>query len=96
MNSVIPRNKQQGEITPKHHGIQRYCTLCKKAGITEKNYMLHCSENVLANVPTSSPSRKDWEDPYTIGMMLSSSTKSLNTNGENISNLSISSIKCYT
>ena len=42
---VIPNRKQQGRKIPKHHGIQRYCVLYKKAGIYEQKYMSHSSEN---------------------------------------------------
>ena len=31
--------KQQGENIPKHHCAQRYCIICKKAGINEQKYM---------------------------------------------------------
>ena len=31
--------------TPNNHGVQRYYVLCKKAGMPEKKYMLHSSEN---------------------------------------------------
>ena len=43
-NGVITNCKQQGNHIPKHHGIQRYCAICKKAVITEKNYMSDSSE----------------------------------------------------
>ena len=29
----------------KHHGIQRYCVLCKKVVIPERNYMSHSSKD---------------------------------------------------
>ena len=60
---VIPNRKYQGKDAPKHHGIQCYCALCKKAGITHQKYMPHSSENRFSSVPTNSPSRMDWEDP---------------------------------
>ena len=44
---VIPNRKYWGGKTPNHNGIQRYCALCKKAGIPERKYMLHRSENCL-------------------------------------------------
>ena len=37
--------KQKGKKITKQHSAQRYCVLCKKAGITERNYMSHNSED---------------------------------------------------
>ena len=42
---VLPNRKQQEGKTPNHHRAQQYCVLYKKAGITEKNYRTHSSEN---------------------------------------------------
>ena len=35
----VIRKKQGGK--PKHHGVQRYCVLFKKAGMPKQKYMLH-------------------------------------------------------
>ena len=42
---VLPDRKQHGKNTPKRHSAQRYCVLCKKAGITERKRKSHSSEN---------------------------------------------------
>ena len=40
----VLRNNPNTKV-PKHLGIQRHCVLCKKAGMTEKKYMLHSDED---------------------------------------------------
>ena len=40
---VLRSNKLQKKAH-KHHGIQKYCILCKKAGMPELKYMLYSSE----------------------------------------------------
>ena len=42
---VIENCKQWGEKTPNHHGIQLYFALFKKAGMPDRKYMSHISEN---------------------------------------------------
>ena len=32
---VLPRLKQHGKKTLKHHGVKHYCMLCKKVGISD-------------------------------------------------------------
>ena len=43
--SVITSRKQQGEKTPKYHGIHRYCALFKKEVIHKQKYISHSFEN---------------------------------------------------
>ena len=43
--NVLPDRKQHGKNTPKHNGAERYCVLCKKAVMTERNYKSHISNN---------------------------------------------------
>ena len=47
---VIKNYKQKGKDTPNHHIAQRYCVLCKKAGLTEQKYMSHISDECFGNV----------------------------------------------
>ena len=42
---VLTNRKQQGGKSSNHHVDQRYCVLCKKAGMPERKYMSHISEN---------------------------------------------------
>ena len=43
--SVFPDHKQSNKKnTPRHGGIQRYCVLYKKTGITEHKYMSRSAE----------------------------------------------------
>ena len=60
---VIISRKHQGVKTPKHHGIQTFCALYKKAGMHEQKFMSHSYENCFGNFSANSPSRKDWEEP---------------------------------
>ena len=69
-DSVLCSNKGPNSKAPKHHGIQRHCVICKKAGMPEKNYMLNSSEEFLASVPTRRPSRIDWGDLWEVGLKL--------------------------
>ena len=42
---VLPKRKQQEKKTTKYHVIHCYLALCKKAGMPERKYMSHSSEN---------------------------------------------------
>ena len=44
VDGVICSNKVPHKKSPKHHVTQSYCVLCKKAGMTEQDYMLYSSE----------------------------------------------------
>ena len=44
---VFQNNKGPNTKSPKNHNNQRHCTLCKKAGMTDRNYMLHNAEECL-------------------------------------------------
>ena len=46
--SVIPNRTHQGKKTHKHHRNQRYCILCKKAGIPGRKRILHRSEKYFS------------------------------------------------
>ena len=46
--------------SPKNKGSQRYCMLCKKAGIPERKYKMHSSENCFGKFLNRNPSRKAW------------------------------------
>ena len=43
--SVLRSNKSPKRAHNRHHGIHRYCLLCKKAGMPERKYTLHSSED---------------------------------------------------
>ena len=43
-NGVLPDRKQQEKKTPKYHGSQRYCILCKKAVIPESKWKSNSSK----------------------------------------------------
>ena len=43
----VLRKKQGGK--PKHHGVQRYCVLFKKAGMPKKKYMPHSTGDFFGN-----------------------------------------------
>ena len=47
---VITSRRQQGKKTLKHHGAQRYCVFCKKAGMPDKKYMSHSSDNCFGKI----------------------------------------------
>ena len=42
---ILPSHKQHGKNTPNNHGAQRYCVLCKNAGMPERKWKSHSSEN---------------------------------------------------
>ena len=63
-NSFLPSQKHQmGNNSPKHHGDQRYCILCNKAGIPEGKWNCIAPKISLVKVPTIHPSSMDWEGP---------------------------------
>ena len=37
--------KKQNKILYRHHGVQRYCVLCNKAGMPELKYASHSAED---------------------------------------------------
>ena len=42
---VFLYNKTPRRLHRRHHGIQRYCVLCNKAGMPEHKYMSHSAED---------------------------------------------------
>ena len=54
-DGVLPSCKQHGNKNPKHHGTQRYCMMCKKAGINEHNWKSHRSENCIGKRSYQAP-----------------------------------------
>ena len=40
----VLRSNKSPKKAHKHHGTQRYCALCKKAGMPERKYILHSAE----------------------------------------------------
>ena len=53
----LPNRKHQGGEMPNHHEIHWYCALCKKAGIPEKKYMSHISENCFGKLSYQQPTK---------------------------------------
>ena len=47
---VIPSHKTKGEKTPKYHRIQHYCVICKRVGMSERNYMPNISEKCFGEL----------------------------------------------
>ena len=43
--SVMRSNKGLQKKAHKHHGNQRYCMICKKAGMPERKYMLYSAKD---------------------------------------------------
>ena len=48
-NGFLQLKKGIHNKAPKHHGTQRHCVLCKKAGMSEQNYMFHSAEEYFGN-----------------------------------------------
>ena len=46
---VLRNNKVHNNKSPKHNGNQRHCVICKEAGMPERNYTLHSSEDCFRN-----------------------------------------------
>ena len=44
-NGVLRSNKSPRRAHRKHHVIQRYCVICKKAGMPEHKYMSHIAKD---------------------------------------------------
>ena len=42
---VLRSNKYPRKAHDRHHGVHRYCVLCKKAGMPGQNYLLHSAED---------------------------------------------------
>ena len=65
---VLRSTKSPKRVHTRHHGIQRYCVLYKKAGITEHKRRI-VPMIALACAPTG-PLSMDWEDLWEVGLML--------------------------
>ena len=46
---VLRNNKGTNNKVPKHHGTQHHCLVFKKAGMPDKKYMLHSTDNCFGN-----------------------------------------------
>ena len=44
---VLISNKSPRRAYDSHHGAQRYCVFCKKAGMPEHKYVLHSDEGCI-------------------------------------------------
>ena len=67
---VINNHKQEGKKTPKYHSTQRYCVLCKKAGMPEQKHMSHSSENCFGKRSNQQSIKNGLGNPQVIGPVL--------------------------
>ena len=91
---VLNSHNSPSRAYDRYHGAQRYCILCKKAGMPERKYASHSTED-CTDVRTKRSTKDGMGDPLEVGIILCNSIGSMKKNGRRNRNPSIIKTRFY-